>query len=496
MESEATTRPSSYQQVTCAVTGIVVGGALLVAQAANAQPAGAPESFADLAESVSPSVVNITTTTTVEAPSRDMPRVPEGSPFEEFFRDFFGGPDGSDNGRPESRRGEALGSGFVISEDGYIVTNNHVIERADEILIEFFEGEELPAEVIGTDDQTDIALLMVEADMPLPSVSFGDAEASRVGDWVVAMGNPLGQGFSVSAGIISASGRVLQGGYDDFIQTDAAINRGNSGGPLFNMDGEVIGVNTAILSPTGGSVGIGFAMSSNVVEGVVAQLQEFGETRRGWLGVQIQNVTDDMAEALGLDSTAGAMVTDVPDGPARAAGVEAGDVIVGFDGVEIEDTNMLVRRVGDAEVGREVDLEVYRDDDLLTLTVELGRREIATGSAADEEETEAEPPETREEDQMIGLTVATLSAEMREEMGLADDIEGIVVEDVASGSDADEKGVMPGDVITQASQRSVTTPADLAERIESAREAGRSSILLLIQRGGEPRFVAVSIDED
>ncbi len=494
MQSEATTRPSTTQRVTCAVTGAVIGGAILLAQSAGAQPAGAPESFADLAESVSPAVVNITTTTTVEAPSRDMPRVPEGSPFEEFFRDFFGGPDG-DNGRPESRRGEALGSGFVISGDGYIVTNNHVIEQADEILIEFFEGEELPAEVIGTDDQTDIALLKVEADVELPYVSFGDADASRVGDWVVAMGNPLGQGFSVSAGIISASGRVLQGGYDDFIQTDAAINRGNSGGPLFNMDGEVIGVNTAILSPTGGSVGIGFAMSSNVVSGVVDQLREFGETRRGWLGVQIQNVTEDMAEALGLDDAAGAMVTDVPEGPARSAGVRAGDVILSFDGEDIADTNTLVRRVGDAEVGREVEVEVYRDDERVTLAVELGRREHATGSAV-EEPAEPEAPESREEDEVIGLNVATLSEEMREELGLPDDVQGLVVEDVAPGSDAEDKGVMPGDIITQASQHAVTTPADLAERVEAAREAGRDSILLLIRRGGEPRFVAVSINED
>jgi serine protease Do len=265
-----------------------------------------PLTFADLAEQVSPAVVNITTSTTVAAPTGPQGQAPEGSPFEDFFEDFGG------EGGP--RRSSALGSGFVISADGFIVTNNHVIEGADSVEIEFFGGERLDAEIVGTDPNTDIALLKVDG-TDLPYVEFGDAEGegARVGDWVMAMGNPLGQGFSVSAGIISARGRALQGTYDDFIQTDAAINRGNSGGPLFNMGGEVIGVNTAILSPTGGSIGIGFAMSASVVEGVVGQLQEFGETRRGWLGVSIQDVTPDLAEGIeGLEAPAGALVTNVP----------------------------------------------------------------------------------------------------------------------------------------------------------------------------------------
>ena len=291
-----------------------------------------PDSLAPLAEKISPAVVNITTATMVEGRAGPQGIVPEGSPFEDFFREFQDR--NGEGNRP--RRSSALGSGFVISEDGYIVTNNHVIEGADEIMIEFRNGRELVAELIGTDPTTDIALLKVESDEPLPFVEFGVSSDHRVGEWVMVMGNPLGQGFSVSVGVISAFGRSLQGSYDDFIQTDAAINQGNSGGPLFNLDGDVIGVNTAILSPTGGSIGIGFAMSSDVVTNVVAQLREFGETRRGWLGVRIQDVTQDVADAMGLASASGALITDVPDGPAKDAGLKTGDVIMSFAGVEVE----------------------------------------------------------------------------------------------------------------------------------------------------------------
>ena len=289
-----------------------------------------PGSFSDLVEKLSPSVVNITTSSTVPNRQELNPQLPPGSPFEDLFRDFM---DREQNGAPRrQRRGTALGSGFIISADGYVVTNNHVIENADQIEIEFFDGRLMEATVVGTDPKTDIALLKVKAKDKLKFVRFGDSNKAKVGDWVLAIGNPLGQGFSVSAGIISARGRALSGSYDDFIQTDAAINRGNSGGPLFNMDGEVIGVNTAILSPNGGSIGIGFSMSSAVVEKVIDQLTTFGETRRGWLGVRIQDVTEDVAEALGIEKTEGALVTDVPDGPAKTEGIKSGDVIIEFDG--------------------------------------------------------------------------------------------------------------------------------------------------------------------
>ncbi len=489
MESKVMARSSRSPALLHGLWAAALALALMLAQGAAAQPPGAPNSFADLAERVSPSVVNITTTTTVETPTREFPQVPEGSPFEDFFRDFFGD---RDNGAPQRRRGQALGSGFVISPDGFIVTNNHVIDGADEILVEFFGGGEMPAEIIGTDPQTDIALLKVESDEELAHVEFGDAEAARVGDWVIAMGNPLGQGFSVSAGIISASGRVLQGGYDDFIQTDAAINRGNSGGPLFNMDGEVIGVNTAILSPTGGSIGIGFAMSATVVSNVIDQLREFGETRRGWLGVRIQDVTEDVAEAIGLDRESGALVTDVPEGPAADAGVRAGDVILSFDGRVIEDTRTLVRIVGDAEVGREVEVDLFRDGEVVTLTVTLGRRELAEGAT---EPPTQEPAEPQRAD-MLGLSVETLTDTLRDELGVPSGVDGLVVRDVAPGSEAQEKGVRAGDIITEAGQEPVRSPADLEERIEATREAGRRSLLLLIRRGGDPRFVALSVTQD
>lgn len=489
MESKVMARSSRSPALLHGLWAAALALALMLAQGAAAQPPGAPNSFADLAERVSPSVVNITTTTTVETPTREFPQVPEGSPFEDFFRDFFGD---RDNGAPQRRRGQALGSGFVISPDGFIVTNNHVIDGADEILVEFFGGGEMPAEIVGTDPQTDIALLKVESDEELAHVEFGDAEAARVGDWVIAMGNPLGQGFSVSAGIISASGRVLQGGYDDFIQTDAAINRGNSGGPLFNMDGEVIGVNTAILSPTGGSIGIGFAMSATVVSNVIDQLREFGETRRGWLGVRIQDVTEDVAEAIGLDRESGALVTDVPEGPAADAGVRAGDVILSFDGRVIEDTRTLVRIVGDAEVGREVEVDLFRDGEVVTLTVTLGRRELAEGAT---EPPTQEPAEPQRAD-MLGLSVETLTDTLRDELGVPSGVDGLVVRDVAPGSEAQEKGVRAGDIITEAGQEPVRSPADLEERIEATREAGRRSLLLLIRRGGDPRFVALSVTQD
>ncbi len=463
-----------------------LAAALLIAQSIAAAAQSRPATFADLAEQVSPSVVNITTSTTVAANTQPGPVVPEGSPFEEFFDDFMdrNGP----NGRTP-RRSQALGSGFVISEDGFIVTNNHVIQGADEILIEFFEGFELEAEIVGTDPNTDLALLKVESDEPLSYVPWGDSEVARVGDWVMAMGNPLGQGFSVSAGIVSARGRALSGTYDDYIQTDAAINRGNSGGPLFNMDGEVIGVNTAILSPNGGSIGIGFAMSSRVAENVIGQLRDFGETRRGWLGVRIQDVTDDLADGLGLEEARGALVTDVPEGPALDAGMESGDVILSFDGVEVEDTRGLVRQVANTSVGSEVRVVIFRDGGTETLRVTLGRREEAEAVPASINREE-EPTTT----EVLGLTVSTITDELREQLGLSDTVEGLVVSEVAEDTEAFEKGLRVGDVITQAAQESVASIADLNERVEAAREAGRKSLVLLVNRNGDPRFVALNLD--
>lgn len=470
------------------ITTLAVAFAMVLAQVAVANAQSRPATFADLAERISPSVVNITTSTTVAGRTGPQGLVPEGSPFEDFFNDLDRGPgDGP-------RRSSALGSGFVISADGYIVTNNHVIEGADEILIEFFPGGEagVPAELIGTDPNTDIAVLKVDLE-DLPFVTFGDSdgEGARVGDWVVAMGNPLGQGFSVSAGIVSARNRALSGTYDDYIQTDAAINRGNSGGPLFNMDGQVIGVNTAILSPNGGSIGIGFAMSSAVVTNVVDQLIEFGETRRGWLGVRIQDVTPDMVDAIeGLDIARGALVTDVPPGPAENAGMLAGDVILNFDGIEISDTRELVRIVGNSPVGKEVPVAVLRDGEMSDLTVVLGRRETSE-AVAFPASTEEETPESSE---ILGLTLSEITPELTDQFSLSVEA-GLVITAINPESEAASKGLLEGDVITEAGQEAITSIADFEGRIEEAKEAGRKSILLLVRRGGDPRFVALVLEE-
>ncbi|MDO5370916.1 DegQ family serine endoprotease [Paracoccus sp. (in: a-proteobacteria)] len=457
-----------------------------------------PQSFADIVEQVSPAVVNITTTAIVSRPVNQFPGLPPGSPFSDLFRDFGipgpGGPGSPFGDGPQmQQRSNALGSGFVVSSDGLIVTNNHVIDGADEIEIEFYSGARLPATLVGTDPTTDIAVLKVEAENPLPFVSFGDSDAARVGDWVLALGNPLGQGFSATTGIVSAKSRALTGTYDDFIQTDAAINRGNSGGPLFNLQGEVIGVNTAILSPSGGSIGIGFSMASNVVKGVVDQLQEYGETRRGWLGVKIQDVSPDIAESLGLASEAGAMVTDVPPGPAADAGIQAGDVITAFAGGEVEDTRDLVRRVAAAPVGEAVDVTVMRDGEPVTLQITLGRRELADADGTGQRPDGGGPQGTTS--QVLGMTLAPMTPELAARMQMPEGTSGLVVQDIDAASDASAKGLRTGDLIVEAGQQPVASVADLNARITEAREAGRQSVLVLIRREGEPRFVALSIEE-
>ena len=439
-------------------------------------------SFSDLVEELSPSVVNITTSSTVPNRQELNPQLPPGSPFEDLFRDFM---DREQNGAPRrQRRGTALGSGFIISSDGYVVTNNHVIENADQIEIEFFDGRLIEASVVGTDPKTDIALLKVTTQDKLRFVSFGDSNKSKVGDWVLAIGNPLGQGFSVSAGIISARGRALSGSYDDFIQTDAAINRGNSGGPLFNMDGAVIGVNTAILSPNGGSIGIGFSMSSAVVEKVVEQLKTFGETRRGWLGVRIQDVTEDVAEALGIEKTDGALVTDVPEGPAKNGGLKSGDVIIEFDGKKIKDTRELVRIVGDSQVGKKVLVKVLRDGKEVSLSVKLGRLEdnIASRQPVRQKSKKVE---------FAGMTLSNVDKEIAEEFGIDASIKGVVIVEVKPGSVAEEKGLKKGDVIIQVNRVKISSTQELKKLNEEAKSAKKTSVLMLILRNGMRRFIGL-----
>ncbi len=491
MKNFTTTKRLTIRQIHSVIINTLFVFSILMLLTVSAHARGAPESFADLAEELSPSVVNITTSTTIAGVTdQARPQIPEGSPFEDLFRDFFNNGEG---GQARPRRSSALGSGFVVSSDGYIVTNNHVIDKADEIVIEFFDGKELVAKLVGRDPKTDIAVLKVEASEPLPFVGFGDSDIARVGDWVMAIGNPLGQGFSVSAGIISARNRTLRSGpYDDFIQTDAAINRGNSGGPLFNMSGEVIGVNTAIISPNGGSIGLGFSMSSRVVGRVVKQLKEYGETRRGWLGVQIQDIDSDMAEALGLDKVSGALVSGVPEGPGADAGIQSGDVIISFDGVEVEDTRGLVTAVGNADVGKVVRVIIFRDGKTKTIKVTLGRRE-----AAEKEKLVpvTKAPEKIKETEKFGMKLLTINSESRIQLNLPEDLEGVAVLDVSETSDAFEKGIRAGDVIVEAGRTKIADVNDISKIFEDAIEAGRKSILLLVLRGDNSRFVGLSLSE-
>ena len=455
--------------------------ALLWMQTLAAAARGAPATFADLVEQVGGAVVNITTTTKMATPIGPQGIVPEGSPFEDLFR-------GPNNGQRGPRSASALGAGFVISEDGYVVTNNHVIEGADEIEVEFINGDIFPAKIVGTDANIDIAVLKIDANKPFEYVAFGNSDVARVGDWVMAMGNPLGQGFSVSAGIISARNRELSGPYDDYIQTDAAINRGNSGGPLFNMDGEVIGVNTAIISPSGGSIGLGFSMASNTVDPVVKQLKEYGEVRRGWLGVNIGSVNDEMAEALGLDEPTGAIIRDVFDGPAKDAGLKTMDVIVMFDGKEVADSGALVRIVGGTPVGSTVKTIVLRDGKRMSIDVVLGQRPEPNALA------QGDKPAEPEQQGLLGMQLSEITPDMRSDMNLSDEVTGVLLLSVEADSLAAASGLAAGDVITDAAQNPVEEIADLVEQVENATDAGRESLLLLVRRDAEPRFVVLKLN--
>ena len=455
--------------------------ALLWMQTLAAAARGAPATFADLVEQVGGAVVNITTTTKMATPIGPQGIVPEGSPFEDLFR-------GPNNGQRGPRSASALGAGFVISEDGYVVTNNHVIAGADEIEVEFINGDIFPAKIVGTDANIDIAVLKIDADNPFDYVAFGNSDVARVGDWVMAMGNPLGQGFSVSAGIISARNRELSGPYDDYIQTDAAINRGNSGGPLFNMDGEVIGVNTAIISPSGGSIGLGFSMASNTVDPVVKQLKEYGEVRRGWLGVNIGSVNDEMAKALGLDEPTGAIIRDVFDGPAKDAGLKTMDVIVMFDGKEVADSGALVRIVGGTPVGATVKTIVLRDGKRMSIDVVLGQRPEPNALA------QGDKPAEPEQQGLLGMQLSEITPDMRSDMNLSDEVTGVLLLSVEADSLAAASGLAAGDVITDAAQNPVEEIADLVEQVENATDAGRASLLLLVRRDGEPRFVVLKLN--
>jgi serine protease Do len=448
-------------------------------------------------------VVNISASTTVETRGRTMPQLPPGTPFEDLFEEFFnrrgqGNRGGEENStpRPQPRRSSSLGSGFVIDGSGIVITNNHVIGDANEIYVGFNDGSKLKAEIIGKDSKIDLAVLRVKPDKPLKAVPFGDSEAMRPGDWVIAIGNPFGLGGSVSAGIVSARGRNIESGpYDNYIQTDAAINKGNSGGPLFNMNGEVIGINTAILSPTGGSVGIGFAVPSANALPIINQLREFGETRRGWLGVRIQNVDDATAEALALGGARGALIANVDEkGPAKPAGLEVGDVITKFDGRDVKESRDLPRIVASTPVGKTVDVTVVRKGAELSKQVTLGRLEDgerAQQAGLTQPPTES-PAATR---RALGLELSGVSEELRRRYNIKESVKGVVVTRVDPNSNAADKRIQAGEVIVEVGQEPVTSPADVTKRIDTLKTEGRKSALLLVANAqGEVRFVAVSIE--
>ncbi len=468
--------------------------AVLMALAAGAQSAERPLSFADLAARLKPAVVNVSTSQSVRGPAAaapsERPQAPPGSPFEDFFKDFFDRQQREGGSTPQ-RRAQSLGSGFVIDKSGIVVTNYHVIADADEITVIFDDNTSYPAEIIGRDQKTDLAVLRVKSDEDFPFVPWGDSEVSRVGDWVLAIGNPFGLGGSVTAGIISARGRNINAGpYDNFIQTDASINRGNSGGPMFNLDGEVIGINTAIFSPSGGSVGIGFAIPSNLAKRVVQQLIDFGETKRGWLGVQIQTVNDEIAESLGLDKPRGALVSKVNDGgPAAEGGVEAGDVILEFAGRPVVEMRTLPRIVADTEIGDTVDVVVWRKGAEKKLRVKVGELEEVQEAAF----TPDGPTPGRSE--VLGMILSPLTGESRTEFQLGEDTKGVVVTSVDGDSTAAERGIRPGDVIVEVNQEQVASPQEVAEKIKAVQESGRKSVLLLVERSGDLRFVAVRLDQ-
>lgn len=467
---------------------------LLVAASAVASFARGPVSFAPLAAELQGAVVNISTTYIVNSNGRGFPfpNVPESSPLREFF-DKLQPQQTPENEEPIESR--SLGSGFVIDEQGTIVTNYHVIEGATEVFVAFTDGTRVEAEVVGADEKTDLAVLRVNVGRDLKHVELGDSETALVGDWVVAIGNPFGLGGSLSAGIVSARNRDIRSGpYDNFIQTDAAINQGNSGGPLFNMDGEVVGINTAIISQSGGSLGIGFSIPINLAKPVIEQLIEFGETRRGWLGVEIQDVSEDIAAGLGRPDTAGALVSRVVQGSPSEGVIEEGDLILEFDGKAITKMRDLPRIVAETEVGKSVAVEVLRKGKATILEVTLGRLEqvdpfMEVGDLPPEEV----PVNTGS---LLGLSVADFDDGWRERFGIPADIDGAVVSEVEVGSDAEDKGLRIGHTILEVNQQVVYSAGDVKNIVGTAAEAGREVILLKIaDPTGSRRFVAIRLNK-
>ncbi|MGA7675263.1 MAG: DegQ family serine endoprotease [Rhizomicrobium sp.] len=462
----------------------VLCGSLAFA-AAPAEARGTPDSFADLAAQLLPTVVNIATTQTLKANQKSpLPDVPPGSPLEDLFKNFLG------PGRNIPRHVTSLGTGFIVDPSGLIVTNNHVVDNAEQISVTLNDGTTLTAKLVGRDEKTDLALLKVSARKPLPAAHFGDSDKARIGDWVIAIGNPFGLGSTVTAGIVSARNRdIEEGPYDDFIQTDAPINKGNSGGPLFDMDGDVVGVNSEILSPTGGSVGIGFAIPSNLVRQVVGQLRQYGSVRRGWVGIRIQPVTQDIAEGMGLPSAAGALVADVTaNGPAAKAGIRNGDVITAFDGKKVPDPRSLSRIAADTQIGKTVSVDLLRKGKKVTVRLTVVRL-----SEAGAKPLPAAPSKPKTKLSQLGLSLSPLDSDARAEFKLPGGVQGVVVTDVIPDSPAADRNFQAGDVIVSVQNQPVRTPADFQQRVDADVKAGKRVEILLVNRGGALTFVALRL---
>ena len=475
----------------------LAAAAIALPALSTSSAARGPETIADVSEKVIDAVVNVSTSQKIETRNSPMPQLPNDPQLDELFRDFFnrrgqGDPQNRERG---PRRVNSLGSGFIIDPSGIVVTNNHVISEADEITVILNDGARLKAEIIGRDQKTDLALLRVKPDKPLKAVTFGDSDKLRLGEWVVAIGNPFSLGGTVTAGIVSARNRDINSGpYDNYIQTDAAINRGNSGGPLFNLDGEVVGVNTAIISPSGGSIGIGFAVPSKTAMPVIEQLKQFGETRRGWLGVRIQQVTDEIADSLKSNPPRGALVAGVDErGPAKPAGIEPGDVIVKFDGKDIKEMRDLPRVVADTPVGKQTPVVVIRKGKEETKTVTLGRLEDGEKLAAADPKSEGTPDKSVVK-KTLGLELANMSDDLRKRYKIKDTVKGVIITGVDANSPAADKRLAPGDVIVEIAQEAVASADELQAKIDKLKKDGRKSALLLVAGAdGELRFVALSL---
>ncbi len=490
----------------CALTLSIAGTTAVTAPALAQDKAQAPNtrpySFANLSEKLLPAVVNISSTqkapeVNLQEVPEGLPHFPEGSPFENFFEDFLQRRGGEGfQAQPQS----SLGSGFIIdAERGYIITNNHVINDADEVRVTFHDDQTVDAEIIGRDEKTDIAVLKVETDKKLSEVKLGNSDQIRVGDWILAIGNPFGLGGTVTAGIVSARARDINSGpYDDYLQTDASINRGNSGGPMFNLDGEVIGINTAIFSPSGGSIGIGFAIPSTLAKPIIAQLIEYGRTRRGWLGVRIQHVTEEIADSLGLPDTSGALVASVTKGgPSEASGLKAGDIILELNDTKGKEMRELPRLVAETKIGSKAKVTYWRDGKKATTTVNIGELEKAeeTGLIEENAPTNQKPAQNGVDMEDFGFTLTELNDGIRTQYGIDSNVNGLVVTKIKPSSEAAQKGLFEGDVIVEVNQTMMKSTKDFSKVVKVAKEKNRTAILLLINREGSSRFLALKIDD-